>query len=107
MLYLYTDRQRPLQDCDSDGDRVMAESGKESDVSIYPSGASTPQSEYNMPPFHLLRHVFAWLSGLSCVYVGMYKKGSTYFLLYIATATCKRKCDVVSAVYPVPSGLKV
>ena len=65
--YRYTDRQRPLQDCHSDNDRVMAESGKERDMSIYPSGASTPQSEYNPPPFRSVLHVFAWLLGLSCV----------------------------------------
>ena len=43
--YCYTDRQRPLQDCDSDNDRVMADGGEERDMSVYPSGASTPQSK--------------------------------------------------------------
>ena len=43
--YRYTDRQCPLQDCDSDNDRVMADGGEERDAGVYPSGASTPQSE--------------------------------------------------------------
>ena len=84
--------QRSLQDCDSDDDRVMADSGEERDVSVYPSGASTPQSEYNTLPFRLLFRVLAWLLGLSCVYAGAYQTGSDCSSLYVAMPTCKRKC---------------